>query len=63
MKAIQKSTTNLASLRSMITGIKAGTYAAYQVEQVADAKQVGREVEAFIGKDLKAVTVVLIKGT
>jgi len=63
MKVIQKSTTNLASLRSMITGIRAGTYAAYQVEQVADAKQVGREVEAFIGKDLKAVTVVLIKGS
>lgn len=61
MKVIQKSTTNLASLRSMITGIKAGTYVAYRVEQVADAKQVSREVEAFIGKDLKAVTVVLIK--
>lgn len=62
MKVIQKTTANLASLRSMISGIKAGTYSAYQVEQVADAKQVGREVEAFIGKDLKAVTVVLIKG-
>lgn len=61
MKVIQKSTTNLAGLRSMITAIKAGTYAAYQVEQAADARQVGREVEAFIGKDLKAVTVVLIK--
>ena len=63
MKVIQKPTTNLASLRSMITGIKAGSYAAYQIEQAADARQVGREVEAFIGKDLKAVTVVLIKGT
>lgn len=63
MKFIQKSSTNLAGLRSMITGIKAGTYAAYRVEQVADAKQVSREVEAFIGKDLKAVTVVLIKGS
>jgi hypothetical protein len=62
MKAIQKPTTNLASLRSMVTGIKAGTYAAYQIEQAADARQVGREVEAFIGKDLKPVTVVLIKG-
>lgn len=61
MKVIQKSTTNLASLRSMITGIKAGTYAAYRVEQVADAKQVGREVEAFIGKDLKPVTVIMVK--
>mgnify|MGYP000016333388 CR=1 FL=1 len=62
MKVIQKSTTNLIGLRSMITGIKAGSYAAYQVEQVADARQLGREVEAFIGKDLKPVTVVLIKG-
>lgn len=63
MKTLQKPTTNLASLRSMITGIKAGTYAAYQVEQVADARQLGREVEAFIGKELKSVTVVLIKGS
>lgn len=63
MKVIQKTTANLAGLRSMITGIKAGSYAAYQVEQVADARQLGREVEAFVGKDLKAVTVVLIKGS
>lgn len=62
MKVIQKSTTNITGLKSMITGIKAGAYAAYRVEQVADAKQVSREVEAFIGKDLKAITVVLIKG-
>lgn len=62
MKIIQKSTTNLTSLRSMVTGIKSGTYAVYQVERVADARQLDREVEAFIGKDLKAVTVVLIKG-
>ena len=62
MKTIQKPTTNLAGLRSMITRIKAGSYAAYQVEQVADAQHLGREVEAFIGKDLKPVTVMLIKG-
>jgi hypothetical protein len=61
MKVIQKPTANLASLRSMITAIKSGTYATYQVEQLADAKQVSREMETFIGKDLKPVTVVLIK--
>lgn len=61
MKVIQKSTTNFSSLKLMVIGIKAGTYAVYQVEQVADARQLSREVEAFIGKDLKAVTVVLIK--
>lgn len=61
MKVIQKSTANLAGLRAIVTGIKAGTYVVYQVEQVADARQLGREVEAFIGKDLKSVTVVMIK--
>lgn len=61
MKAIQKSTSNLTGLKSMIAGFKAGSYAAYQVEQVLDARHLGREVEAFIGKDLKPVTVILIK--
>lgn len=61
MKVVQKPTPNLSSLRSMVGAIKAGSFAAYEVEQKADAAKVGREIEAFIGKDLKSVTLVLIK--
>ena len=61
MKVIQKLTTNVSSLRLMVGTIKAGSFAAYEVEQKADATKIGKEIEAFIGKDLKSVTVILIK--
>jgi hypothetical protein len=61
MKVVQKPTSNVSSLRSMVGAIKAGSFAAYEVEQKADAAKIGREVEAFIGNELKPVTVVLIK--
>lgn len=61
MKVVQKPTSNVSSLRSMVGAIKAGSFAAYEVEQKADAAKVGKEIEAFIGKDLKPVKVILIK--
>lgn len=61
MKVIQKKTNNLASLRTMISGHRSGSFAAYQLEQASDAAKVTKEIEGFIGKDLKPVTVLLLK--
>jgi hypothetical protein len=61
MKVIQKTTSNLASLRTMISGHRSGSFAAYQLEQASDAAKVTKEIEGFIGKDLKPVTVLLLK--
>jgi hypothetical protein len=61
MKVIQKKTTNLASLRTMISGHRSGSFAAYQLEQASDAAKVTKEIEGFIGKDLQPVTVLLLK--
>ncbi len=61
MKVIHKKTSNLASLRTMISGHRSGSFAAYQLEQASDATKVTKEIESFIGKDLKPVTVLLLK--
>ncbi len=61
MKVIQKKTSNLASLRTMISGHRSGSFASYQLEQASDAAKVTKEIEGFIGKDLKPVTVLLLK--
>jgi len=61
MKVIQKKTSNLASLRTMISGHRSGSFAAYQLEQASDAAKVAKEIENFIGKDLQPVTVLLLK--
>lgn len=45
----------------MIGRIKSGSFAAYQIDQKADITKVAKEIEAFIGKDLRAVTVVMWK--
>lgn len=63
MKVIQKKTSNLALLRTLVTGHRSGSFAAYQLEQSADAARVTKEIEGFIGKDLKPVTVLLVKST
>ena len=61
MKVIQKKTSNLALLRTMISGHRSGSFAAYQLEQASDAAKVTKEIEGFIGKDLQPVTVLLLK--
>lgn len=61
MKVIQKGSTSISSLKTMIGRIKSGSFAAYQIDQRADVTKVAKELEAFIGKDLKPVTVLLIK--
>lgn len=61
MKTIQKKTTNLAPLRTLVSGHRSGSFTAYQLEQASDAAKVAKEIENFIGKDLKPVTVLLMK--
>mgnify|MGYP006193278819 FL=1 len=61
MKVLHKKTSNLASLRTMISGHRSGSFAAYQLEQASDAAKVTKEIEGFIGKDLQPVTVLLLK--
>lgn len=61
MKVIQKGSTNISSLKTMIGRIKSGSFAAFQIDQKADCAKVAKELEAFIGKDLRAVTLLLIK--
>ena len=61
MKVIQKGSSSIASLKTMIGRIKSGSFAAYQIDQKADITKVAKEIEAFIGKDLRAVTVVMWK--
>jgi hypothetical protein len=61
MNVIQKGSTSISSSKTMIGRIKSGSFAAYQIDQRADVTKVAKELEAFIGKDLKAVTVLLIK--
>jgi hypothetical protein len=61
VKVILKKTTNLASLRTLVSGHRSGSFAAYQIEQASDVAKVAKEIESFIGKDLKPVTVLLLK--
>ena len=61
MKVLHKKTSNLASLRTMVSGHRSGSFAAYQLEQASDATKVTKEIESFIGKDLKPVAVLLLK--
>lgn len=61
MKVIQKKTNNLAALRTLVTGHRSGLFAAYELEQAADAAKVAKEIEVFIGRDLAPVTVVIWK--
>jgi hypothetical protein len=61
VKVIQKGSSSISSLKTMIGRIKSGSFAAYQIDQKADITKVAKEIEAFIGKDLRAVTVVMWK--
>ena len=62
MKTLQKPVTGVAGLRTLVGKVSSATWMALELESVADADKVARELRNFIGKDLKAVTVVLVKG-
>jgi hypothetical protein len=61
MKTLQKPVTGVAGLRTLLSKVSVITWMALEIETVADADKVSREILNFIGKDLKAVTVVLVK--
>ncbi len=61
VKLIQTKTTNLASLRTLVTAHRSGSFAAYQLDHASDVAKVAKEIDGFIGKDLKPVTVLLLK--
>ena len=61
MKTVQKPVAGVAGLRTLISRVSTATWMALELESVADADKVAGEIKAFIGKDLKAVTVVLVK--
>ena len=62
MKTLQKPVTGVAGLRTLVSKVSTATWMALELESVSDADKVSGEIKAFIGKDLKAVTVVLVKG-
>jgi len=62
MKTLQKPVTGVAGLKTLVSKVSAATWMALELETIADADKVSRELRNFIGKDLKAVTVVLVKG-
>lgn len=61
MKVIQKGSTSISSLKTTIGRIKTGSFAAFQIDQKADVTKVAKEIEAFIGGDLKPVRVYAVK--
>ena len=62
MKTLQKPIAGVAGLRTLVSKVSTATWMALELESVSDADKVARELRNFIGKDLKAVTVVLVKG-
>jgi len=61
MKTLQKPVTGVAGLKTLVSRVSAATWMALELESVADADKVSRELRNFIGKDLKAVTVLAFK--
>lgn len=61
MKTIHKKTTNLSAMRTLVSNHRSGSFAAYEIEKASDAAKVAKEIEGFIGKDLKPVAVLLLK--
>ena len=62
MRTLQKPIAGVAGLRTLLSKVSAATWMALELDTIADADKVARELRNFIGKDLKAVTVVLVKG-
>ena len=61
MKTVQKPVTGVAGLRTLVSRVSTATWMALELESVGDADKVARELRNFIGRDLKAVIVVLVK--
>ncbi len=63
MKIHHKPNSNATPLKTLVNKVPNGTsWTAIELETLSDAERVAREIKAFIGKDLKPVTVLLVKG-
>ena len=63
MKTLHKPNSNATQLKNLINKVPNGTiWTAIELETQADAERVAKEIKAFVGKDLKPVTVLLVKG-
>ena len=62
MKTIQKPTNSASTLQQLLKRHSNSTWTAIQIEQKPDTAKIANEINAFIGNDLKAVTVLLLKG-
>ena len=61
VKVIEKATTSISSLRSMVGKLQSGSWTAIRLEQQSDADKIGKSVRDFVGNDLQSVTVIVIK--
>ena len=61
MKTLQKPIAGVAGLKTLVSRVSTATWMALEIESVADADKIARELRNFIGKDLKAVTVLAYK--
>jgi hypothetical protein len=61
MKVIERATTSMSSLRSMVGKLQSGSWTAIRLEQQSDADKIGKSVRDFVGNDLQSVTVIVIK--
>jgi hypothetical protein len=63
MKTLHKPNSNATQLKTLVNKVPNGTsWTALELETQADAERVTKEIKAFIGKELKPVTVLLVKG-
>ena len=62
MKTLQRATNVTSGLKTLVGKVPNGsTWMALQLETQSDSDKVSKEIQAFIGKELKPVTVVLVK--
>ncbi len=61
MRIIQRPTNSASTLQQLLKRLSSSTWTAIQIEQKSDTAKITNEINSFIGNDLKAVTVLLIK--
>jgi len=61
MKTLIRSA-NPSAAKTLLTEIKPTSCVAYRLETTSDLNNLAREITTFIGKDIKPVTVIVVKG-
>jgi hypothetical protein len=62
MKVIQRNSSNLSMIRSNLGNIRNGSFSSIQIDDISDIPKIPKEIEKYIGRSLKAVTIVIVKG-